>query len=140
MRIESTRRAFVGAAICTAAFATLPTPASGTCRTCGRATDVHLIDCTLPLGSLERARTRCFSCEPRAKIILVYWTSQWSHMDAKLHNIRCSECGEGLGVYHMHQREFDCRLCSKCAPEAVGCRRWVRELRPTSLSHPGILD
>jgi hypothetical protein len=94
------------------------------CKTCGAKTDVHLIDTSLRYGP-ERDRTVCFSCNPRARVILKYWSSPWAHMAAQKHGIKCSLCGTGLGVVHLHGREFDYRLCYKCAPGSKECRRWV---------------
>src|SRR5438445_12207127 len=93
------------------------------CKTCGARTDAHLIDCSLPYG-LERDRTVCFSCEPRARVILKYWSSPCMH--AKQHK-KCSGCGVGLGVVHEIGKDFEYRLCYECAPEARECRRWVRD-------------
>lgn len=98
------------------------------CRTCGAATDVHLINCTLPLGSEERARTVCFTCTPAARVIEKYWTGFPSVMHARTHGTKCSECNEGLGYIHVTGREFNYRLCHDCAPDAKDCRRWVRDL------------
>jgi hypothetical protein len=102
--------------------------ASGGCATCGAPTDVHLIDCTRPLGSDERKRTVCFQCEPGARAIERFWYCFASVMHARKHNVKCSECGLELGYIHVRGREFEYRLCAKCAPDAVNCRRWVRDL------------
>jgi hypothetical protein len=99
------------------------------CRTCGAKTDTHLIDCARPLGSQERAHTVCFSCEPRAKAILVYWYGFGSVMHARKNNVKCSECGTGMGYIHVEGKPFEYRLCPDCAPEAEWCRRWVRDLQ-----------
>jgi len=105
----------------------LPALASGGCATCGASTDVHLIDCTRPLGSPERARTVCFQSTPEARVIDKYWTGFATAMHYHKHKIRCSECGADPG--YIHVREFEYRLCGKRAPDAVSCRRWVRDLR-----------
>ena len=99
-----------------------------TCLSCGAPTDVHLIDCTRPLGSAERARTVCFSCTPEARVIDKYWYGFPSVMHARKHNAKCSECGTGMGYIHLRDRDFEYRLCGDCAPEARDCRRWVRDL------------
>ena len=99
------------------------------CKTCGAPTRNHIIDCSLPYG-LERDRTVCFSCEPRARVILKYWSSPCMH--AKQLNVKCSGCGVGIGVVHEIGKDFEYRLCYECAPEARECRRWVRDLRGSS--------
>ena len=119
------RRQFVHLVLGTVA-ATL---ASKRCRTCGTPTDVHLIDCSRPLGSRERARTVCFTCTPEARVIDKYFTGFATAMHYHKHKTKCSQCGVGPGFYHVADREFEYRLCSKCAPDAVNCRRWVRDLR-----------
>jgi hypothetical protein len=127
-RLHLTRRKFVGLIVGTAGTAVLPR-ATRRCRTCGAPTDVHVIDCTRELGSKERARTVCFSCTPEASVIDKYWYGFPSVMHARKNNVKCSECGVGPGYIHVRGREFEYRLCDKCAPEAVNCRRWVRDLR-----------
>jgi hypothetical protein len=101
---------------------------SALCRNCGSETDIDLVDTHLPYGP-ERDRTVCFSCEPRARVILRYSSSPWAHMAARQHNIRCSRCHVGSGVIHVEGRPFEYRLCYACAPEARECRRWVKDLR-----------
>lgn len=123
------RKTFLSLAVGAAAGAALPLPAFKVCRTCGTPTDVHIIDCTRPLGSAERARTVCFSCTPEARVIDKYWYGFPSVMHARKHNVKCSECGVELGYIHVRDREFEYRLCLDCAPEARDCRRWVRDLR-----------
>ena len=125
------RRKFVSLAAGAAVAATVPLslPAFKVCLSCGAPTDVHLIDCTRPLGSPERARTVCFSCTPEAHVIDEYWYGFPTVMHARQHNVKCSDCGEGLGYILVRGREFEYRLCGKCAPDAVNCRRWVRDLR-----------
>ena len=103
--------------------------ARNACRTCGTYTDIHLIDATLPLGSEERGRTVCFLCTPEARVIDKYWYGFPSVMHCHKHKTKCSECGVGPGYIHVRGREFEYRLCAKCAPDAVNCRRWVRDLR-----------
>ncbi len=125
------RRTFVTLVAGVAVGTGLPLPvlASGVCRTCSAPTEVHLIDCTRPLGSPERERTVCFSCTPEARVIDKYWYGFPSAMHAHKNKTQCSECGVGPGYIHVRDREFEYRLCLDCAPEARDCRRWVRDLR-----------
>jgi len=122
------RKEFILALVGAAAATTLPLGWKR-CRTCGAATDTHLIDCARKLGSRERARTVCFSCEPRARAILKYWHGFGSVMHARKNNVKCSECGTGLGYIHVEGKPFEYRLCIGCAPDAKDARRWVRDLR-----------
>ncbi len=101
---------------------------SALCRSCGSKTDVDLIDTYLPY-SPERDRTVCFSCEPRARVILRY-SSEWAmRMSAAMNKTECSRCGVGAGIIHERGTPFDYRLCTTHVPEAKECRRWVRDLR-----------
>ncbi len=123
-----TRRKLIGLMLGTTGAAVLP-PAIRRCRTCGAPTNVHLIDCTRPLGSPERNRTVCFLCTPEAGVIDKYWTGFPTAMHYHKHKTKCSECGVGPGLYHVRGHDFDYRLCLGCAPEARDCRRWVRDRR-----------
>ena len=125
------RRTFITTSAAAAVVATtLPfTALAGVCLSCSALTDVHLIDCTRLLGSQERSRTVCFLCTPEARVIDKYWYGLRSVMHCHKHKIKCSECGVGPGYIHVRGREFEYRLCTKCAPDAVNCRRWVRDLR-----------
>jgi len=122
------RKDFIISLVGVAATALLPTPSGKRCRTCGATTDAHIIDCSLPLHSKERARTVCFSCVPEARVIERYYTNGWAWMAAKKNNSKCSSCGTGMGYIHVEGKPFEYRLCSPCAPEAKDCRRWVRDL------------
>jgi len=122
------RRTFLGLMLGTTGAAVLP-PAIRRCRTCGAPTEVHLIDYMRPLGSLERNRTVCFSCTPEARVIDKYWTGFAAATLAHKHQTKCSNCGGDFGYIHVHEGDFEYRLCSKCAPDAKDCRRWVRDLR-----------
>jgi hypothetical protein len=64
------RRTFIASGVSAAVVAaTLPLPEfPRICLSCGAPTDVHLIDCTHPLGSPERNRTVCFACTPEARV------------------------------------------------------------------------
>ena len=121
------RKEFISVLIGAAATTLLPT-SGRRCRTCFRPTDAHIIDCSLPLHSKERARTVCFSCVPEARVIERYYTNGWAWMAAKKNNSKCSSCGTGMGYIHVEGKPFEYRLCSPCAPEAKDCRRWVRDL------------
>ncbi len=125
------RRTFITTSAAAAVVAALPSPALafGVCRTCSGPTDVHLIDCTRPLGSPERSRTVCFLCTPEARVIDKYLYGFPSVMHCHKHKTKCSECGVGPAYIHVRGRESEYRLCAKCAPDAVNCRRWVRDLR-----------
>ena len=101
---------------------------SALCRSCGSKTDVDLIDTHLPYGP-ERDRTKCLSCEPKARVILRYRSEYAMRMSAAVNKTKCSRCGLGAGVIHVEGRPFEYRLCYGCAPEARDCRRWVRDLR-----------
>ena len=52
----------------------------------------------------------CFSCVPEAKVILKCYSSPWAHMAARRHNIKCSECGIGVGVVHEVGKDFEYML------------------------------
>jgi hypothetical protein len=99
------------------------------CKTCGAPTENHIIDCTLPVGSAERARTTCMACNPAARCIEKYWYGFPSVMHMRTHDVKCSECGVNGGYIHETGKPFEYRLCGKCAPGAGECRRWVRDLR-----------
>jgi hypothetical protein len=101
---------------------------SALCRSCGSKTDVDLIDTSRPFGP-ERDRTVCFSCEPKARVILRYRSEYAMRMSAAINKTKCFRCGVGAGIIHEHGTPFDYRLCTTCAPEAKDCRRWVRDLR-----------
>ena len=86
---------------------------------------------TARVRSVARSGTRtvCFLCTPEARVIDKYWYGFPSVMHCHKHKTKCSECGVGPGYIHVRGREFEYRLCAKCAPDAVNCRRWVRDLR-----------
>src|ERR1700688_514515 len=125
------RRTFIQITVGATVSSALVAATVAYCKSCGNKPPdgAHLIDTTLPLQSRERDRTVCFSCVPEAREILKYWSSPWTHMHAKVHNVKCSQCRTYPGVIHLHEREFEYRLCTRCAPEARECRRWVRDLR-----------
>jgi hypothetical protein len=100
------------------------------CRSCGsKAPDgIYLIDTHLPYGP-DRDRTVCFSCEPKAKVILHYSSEYAMRMAAATNKVKCSNCRKGAGYIYKHGTPFHYRLCGDCAPEAKDCRRWVKDLR-----------
>jgi hypothetical protein len=101
---------------------------SALCRSCGSKTDVDLIDTSRPFGP-DRDRTVCFSCEPKAAVILHYSSEYAMRMAAATNKVKCSNCRKGAGYIYKHGTPFHYRLCGDCATEAKDCRRWVKDLR-----------